>query len=112
MILNTPFQIALSIDEFCPQDRVIEKVGGDRGGEGESGGRNGATPTTAVAADDVMSGRDVVAEIQQNGGTAGGDTLTAKVSKLLIRRLFVCLVICFVCLLCELSVLLSFALIF
>ena len=94
MILNTPFQIALSIDEFCPQDRVIEKVGGDRGGEGESGGRNGAT--LIAAADDVMSGGDV----------------GAKVSKLLIRRLFVCLVICFVCLLCELSVLLSFALIF
>ena len=88
---------------------MIEKVGEDRGGEGESGGRNGATLT--AAADDVMSGGDVVAQIQQDGGTAGGDTLTAKVSKLLIRRSeVVCLVICFVCLLCELSVLLSFAL--
>ena len=88
---------------------MIEKVGGDRGGGGESGGRNGATLT--AAADDVMSGGDVVAQIQQDGGTAGGDRLTAKVSKLLIRRLFVCLVICFVCLLCEVSVLLPFALI-
>ena len=81
MILNTPFQIALSIDEFCPQDRVNKEVGGDRGGAGESRGGNRATPTTA-AADDGMSGGDVVAEMQQDGGIAEGDTLTANVSKL------------------------------
>ena len=82
MISNTPcFQIALSIDEFCPQDKVIEKVGGDQGGVGESR----ATPTTATE-DDKMSGGDVVAKIQQDGGTAGEGRLTAKVSKLLIRR--------------------------
>ena len=107
MISNTHcFQIVSFIDKFCPQDKVMEKVGGDQGGVGESR----ATPTTATE-DDKMSGGDVMAEIQQDGGTAGGGRLTAKVSKLLIRRLFVCLVICFVCLLCELSVLLSFALI-
>ena len=82
MISNTPcFQIALSIDEFCPQDKVIEKVGGDQGGVAESR----ATPTTATE-DDKMSGGDVIAEIQQDGGTAGGGRLTAKVSKLLITR--------------------------
>ena len=90
MISNTPcFQIALSIDEFCPQDKVIDKVGGDQGG-------SRATPTTATE-DDKMSGGSVVAEIQQDGGTAGGGRLTAKVSKLLIRRSEVVgLVICFV----------------
>ena len=106
MISNTScFQIALSIDEFCPQDTVVEEVGGDPGGVGESRGGSRATPTTAAAADDEMSGGDFVAEIQQDGGTAGGDRLT-QVSKLLIRRMFVCVVICFVCLLCELRVLL------
>ena len=64
---------------------MVEEVGGDPGGTGESRGRSSATPTTA-AADDEVSGGDVVAEIQQDGGTAGGDTLTAKVSKLLIWR--------------------------
>ena len=65
---------------------MVEEVGGDPGGVGENRGGSRATPTTAAAADDEMSGGDVVAEIQQDGGTAGGDTLTAKVSKLLIWR--------------------------
>ena len=47
----------------------------------KSRGENRATPTTA-AGDGGMSGGDVVAEIQQDGGTAGRDTLTANVSKL------------------------------
>ena len=64
---------------------MVEEVGGDPGGTGESRGRSSATPTTA-AADDEVSGGDVVAEIQQDGGTAGGGRSTAKVSKLLIRR--------------------------
>ena len=82
MISNTPcFQIALSIDEFCPQDKVIEKEGGDQRGGGESR----ATPTSATE-DDKMSSGDVIAEIQEDGGTAGGGRLTAKVNKLLIRR--------------------------
>ena len=59
---------------------MIEEVG-------ESGAGNGATPTTEAVVDG-MSGGDVVAEIQQDGGTAGRDTLTAKVSKLLIRSFF------------------------
>ena len=81
MILNTScFQIALSIDEFCPQDRVIEAVVGDQKGEGERRGGNGATPTTA-ADDDTKSGGDVGAEVQEDGSKSR-DTLTAKVSKL------------------------------
>ena len=60
MILNTScFQIALSIDEFCLQERVIQ----------------------AAADDDTESGGDVGAEIQEDGNKSG-DTLTAKVSKL------------------------------
>ena len=67
MISNTPcFQIALSIDEFCPQDRVIE-----------TGAENGATVTREV---DGMSGGDVVEEIQQDGDTSGGHPLTVEVS--------------------------------
>ena len=53
---------------------MVEEVGGDPGGTGESRGRSSATPTTA-AADDVVSGGDVVAEIQQDGGTAGHQRL-------------------------------------
>ena len=82
---------------------MIEEVGGD---PGESGGESRGTPTTA-AGDDEMSDGDDGAEIKQAGG---GDTLTANVSNRKSISLFVCLVICFVCLLCELSVLLSFAL--
>ena len=63
MILNTScFQIALSIDEFCLQERVIE----------------------ASADGDTESGGDVGAEIQEDGNKSG-DILTAKVSKLNLR---------------------------
>ena len=66
---------------------MIEEVGGDPG-------ESRATPTTAAGDDG--------AEIKQAGG---GDTLTANVSNRKSISLFVCLFICFVCLLCELSVL-------
>ena len=82
MILNTSrFQIALYIDEFCPQDtedRVIKAVVGNQKVEQERRGRNGATPTTA-ADDDMKSVGDAGAERQENLGAAG-DTLTAKVT--------------------------------
>ena len=82
MISNTHcFQIASFIDKFFPQDKVMEEVGGDQGGVGESGDRPRATPTRATA-DDKTSDGDEVTEIQEDGGTAGGGRLTAKVSKI------------------------------
>ena len=70
---------------------MIEEVG-------ESRGEDEATLTTEVAPVEGMSGGDVVVEIQQDGDTAGGYPVKAKVNKPLIRRsevvcLFFCLLI-------------------